>query len=345
MYDIFAGLVVGGAGPVGTRPHAPKDRALPKDGVVEKLMPARISECALYLGRDPGAPCMDDKSTKHVVEALGVSPSPSKTAAELIDEAKSKTGCTTEKCVVDRAAPTIGEQAKDIATIYFKVKGPTDAALLSNVHIDKVMKQWSLAWPEFFPYNFNMRNYADYSYHNGYIKNQPDTLATIQFTDLLSGAYNNKRYKCAGCIINSDVYQGSGKHWMALFADARDDRGWTVEFFNSSGNNPAPEWVNWMEKTRIAMESVYKGAKKPEIVKVCSVRHQESKSECGLYSLFYIWARLNNVPYSYFNVSHVPDQFMFEFRQHIFDNPAAAVGDKFDWKDYARRVNIKWEKD
>jgi catalase len=134
---------------------------------------------------------------------------------------------------------------------------------------------------------------------------------------------------------------------MVLFADVRETR-YTVEFFNSSGNSPDAEWVNWMVKTKAGIENlIEKGVlpkKDVEILKVSNIRHQKSKSECGLYALFYIWMRLNGVPPEYFATTPVPDQHMFEFRQHLFnDRKRQPSIKKFHWETYRGQVNIKWE--
>ena len=55
-----------------------------------------------------------------------------------------------------------------------------------------------------------------------------------------------------------------------------------------------------------------------EIIIVSSLEHQESNTECGLYTLFYIRARLENVPYSRFLEQEIPDENMIEFRKHCF---------------------------
>jgi len=79
-----------------------------------------------------------------------------------------------------------------------------------------------------------------------------------------------------------------------------------------------------------------------EIIRTTKVKHQKSKSECGVYSLFYVWARLNGVPPEKFTANIVPDELMFEFRQHIFAG-SSMQGGKFDWDEYQKKVNIKWE--
>jgi hypothetical protein len=131
---------------------------------------------------------------------------------------------------------------------------------------------------------------------------------------------------------------------MALFVDTTKPV-WTVEFFNSSGNNPQPEWMNWMEKTKNILERITARDKLPntvKIIKASSLQHQWSRTECGLYSLFYIWARLNGVPADYFEHNTIPDQLMFEFRHHIFHNKKSTIK-KFDWDKYQSEIKLEWE--
>lgn len=306
------------------------------------LMPAQISECALFLNRPPGEPCISPETTSKIGSVLHIT-GDNKT---IIAKAKEQLSCDSERCVIGKLTGELGESIarKEINT-NLKIKGPTDTKLLSNVNIDSTLKQWTIAFPDFYAYSFNMLNYASYSWDGGYITNSPDTLATIQWHDLYNGT-TGKKYNCAACIINSDTYQGEGKHWMALFADARHGDRWTVEFFNSSGNSPAPEWVSWLIKTRNSMESILDAQHKKipvEIIKASDIRHQKSRSECGLYSLFYVWARLNGIPPEFFKTKHIPDKLMFEFRQHLFADPNRPMEHKFDWNEYQKTVKIDWE--
>lgn len=314
-----------------------------KNNVVVELIPEAVSECALYLNKSSGDTCMSSDAVQAVGSALGLIGD----SRVVIEAAKEKLDCDNERCVLGKMIPVLGEdKVRHEINTFLKVKGPTDSKLLSNVHIDSTLKQWTAMAKDFYPYNFNMLNYASYAYDNGYILNHPDTLATVLFVDLYNGELNGKKYRCAGCVINSDSYQGSGKHWMALFADSRGGDRWTVEFFNSSGNAPAPEWVSWLVKTRSGMESILEREKKKipvEIMKVSDIRHQQSKSECGLYSLFYIWARLHGIPPEYFMSNPIPDQLMFEFRHHLFDDPKRKNVRKFNWNEYKNQVNVEWE--
>lgn len=223
-----------------------------------------------------------------------------------------KFDCDSEQCIVKK----LGINQADA----YKLEGPRDVKLLSNTNIDDTLKIWAREDKTFFPYNFNMRNFKEYSFRNGAVINKPDTLDTITFGDLYDRGYTR-----AGCVINTDVYQGGGKHWMALYIDASRAEEWTVEFFNSSGNSPTVGWVEWMQKTVDEMNEMLDGKGQSagetpmvRMVKVCSMRQQKSKTECGVYSLFYLYARMNGIPYSHFMKFPVCDKIMFLMRQHLF---------------------------
>ena len=301
-----------------------------KDNTVQKLIPDVISECALGIHGDV---CSTVQTVKAIAAIINVDGS--KSSADIMHAAKKQTDCDDERCVLQKLIPKIGENiVRGELKTNFKIVGPTDNKLLSNVNIDDTLTQWITKFSTFFPYNFNMLNYASYAYRNQRTVNEPDTLATKKFSDLY-----NKGSRTMACVINSDTYQGNGKHWMALFADARGDK-WTVEFFNSSGNPPAPEWVNWLVKTKAAMEEFNPNV---AIVKASSFRHQQSRTECGVYSLFYIWARLQGTPVEYFRANPIPDQLMLEFRQHVFHDPTRTHVKKFDWDAYNKSVKVTWE--
>jgi hypothetical protein len=309
------------------------------DDQLPKLIPDKISECSLVSNRDDV--CMGQPALAAVAVAVH---SDAVTPRGILDDALEATGCKTERCVLEKL-PLDRQLVRAELAYAYKIRGPVDNALLSNVNIDNTLKQWGMKWRRFYPYNFNMKNYTAYRFREGRVESEPDTLATVPVVDLFMGAYD-----CAGCVINTDSYQGDGKHWMALFADRRGSSGEstpglgrtaTVEFFNSSGNNPQPEYCNWLIKSKSDLEAA---GIPTEIVKVSRIQHQKSRSECGLYSLFYIWSRLHGVPAAAFGSRPVPDRLMFEFRQHLFHDPTKPALEKFDWDEFQKKVRVEWEK-
>ncbi len=309
---------------------------LPTPAELTKIIPANISDCSIVSTATTPS-CLQPGTLQVIAEAIQVTNDES-----VLPAARSRLNCPDNKCVVEKMVSRglIDKKTGYMEIANLKLAGPTDNALLNNTNIDHILQQWMIKFPRFFAYNFNMLNYADYSFRDGTTISAPDTLATIPWTQI------SEKYNCCACVINSDKYQGGGKHWMALFADWRSTP-YTIEFYNSSGNAPAPEWINWMEKTSAFME-IDRLEKKTstipaKVIRVTSKRSQHSKTECGVYSLFYIWARLNGIPVDYFANSTIPDKLMFEFRQHLYMGPRGVTNGKFNWDEYQKKVNVTWE--
>lgn len=323
-------------------------RSVEKDEVVSKIIPPVVTPCSLISPQAQlgASTCMSPQTVEKISVLLGIDQAEEDTVGggndvHAVEKAKEILGCGTEVCVLRRLEGKLGRSLveREIRA-NLKVEGPTGTGLLTNVNIDAVMSQWALKYRTFFAYNFNMRNYKQYSFRNGEVLNAPDTLATVDWSDLIAGS---PAWETGACVANTDVYQNMGKHWIALFVDLRGKDHASVEFFNSSGNSPQPEYLDWLIKTKLQVESTGRNAK---IIKCCSIRHQHSMTECGVYSLFYIYARLNGVPAEYFMERPVPDQLMFEFRQHLFTdgNEGSNSTYVFSWDSFAKKVPVKWER-
>lgn len=298
-----------------------------KDNITSRLVPERVSECSLMRKGPTNGTCLSMEAVKYLASATGLDHIKNDDKS-VMEQIRKRYGAIDDRFLIK-------ELPKEMAVrehAFFKMDGPVGTKLLSNTDIDSIMNQWHIHWPKFYAYNFNMLNYTEYNFRDGRVRAGADTLASVDPRELF------EVYNCAGCIINSDTYQGSGKHWMALFADNRDPNNATVEFFNSSGRSPMPEWCSWMNRVARALET--KNGKRPEL-KCGNIIQQESMTECGPYSLFYIWARLNGTPASYFNESRIPDELVMEFRSHLYSD---GVPGTFNFDEYSKSHTVKWDK-
>lgn len=214
-----------------------------------------------------------------------------------------------------------GEEPEDIVEDCFRVKGSWLPQPLSNDQIDMTLWQWEQGFPAFCNLGFTMLNFAEYG-------GSPEVLIQ-NLSALLAGreiTYDCKELRGKvvieprprrqfGIVLNSDNLGGRGKHWTTLFVDVQATSA-TIEFFNSSGNSPYPEVVKWAAKLGRALEAA---GKHPEFIRVSSIRHQHGDTECGVYSLYYIYSRLNGTGYEAFKHMPIPDEKMTEFRKtHLF---------------------------
>lgn len=307
-----------------------------KDQVTLKLVPEVVSECSLVHKKSNGiitGTCLSQKAVTWLGSKAGMNIAvPDE---QVLKEIKQRYSASSDKDLLQYLPDDLMKEQ----SINFKISGPDGVQLLSNYDIDQILTQWTVAFPDFWAYNFNMLNYTQQSFRDGRVQNQPDTLATVDPVELF------KKYKCCGCVINSDVYSGSGKHWMALFADNRGPEP-TVEFFNSSGRSPAPEWISWLNRTARAIDEVNKAAntkKAPAKIRYGNMVQQYSMTECGLYSLFYIWGRLNGIGPDYFMTKPIKDELMFEFRAHLYEGYLERNQKHWSYEVFKKNTKVKWD--
>lgn len=309
-------------------------------------------ECAEDASRPGGSPC----SSGAVIQAIekfaetyaGDAPAPGEKkptllpignteGAAAVRAAAAALHCDSESCVLSHpdfvkfANQSEGISSRQIALEKeqkFKTAGPRNSTeLLNNFHIDETLQRWARVFTEFFPYPFAMMDFDKTG----------EPFARWDIVDILEGkvaqemgpGYKPVRRKtqCAGCVLNTDTHDGPGKHWVAAFVDTRKrgspNEDWTIEYFNSAGRPPPRAMVGWMEKTRARLENYRKqrgDTGKVLTVPVTAIAHQDSQTECGLFSLFFLRKRLEGTPYTFFQNSRklISDDAMTKFRQFVF---------------------------
>lgn len=297
-------------------PHVPTTNNQ-KDNIITQLIPNKISaECSIIA---PSTDiCLSEELINDLSKKLGTDGDPAAT----LKAAKEKTGCDSQVCVIKSNLLTRQMRDKEIANV--KVDGPTNVDWLSNIHIDNTLDMWTRRFKDFYHCKFSMADFAD----------EKDMLANSDLAKIYKDGF-----RTFGCVINTDKYSGTGRHWMALFVDMRSEP-FSVEFFNSSGNQPQVTYIQWLVDTANSL----KGIAATNIIKVCRIRHQNSKTECGVYSLFYIWARLNNTAPEYFMTTVIDDKLMMEFRLHLFNDKRRPIFNKFNYVEQFGSF-AQWEPD
>jgi len=271
---------------------------------LQALIPGNISECSL-ISAGKSTTCFPESILNYIIP--GASQKPEVEQESIVEKLMEKTGCQDQRCLLlsdfiyDKIPAT---EIKQSLERDFKVGGPKDSSLLTNVNIDGVMKQWALHFKDFYPCRFSMRNHEEVQ----------DELAKVKFQDLY-----NKGFRTFGCVLNTDTYDGRGIHWMGLFVDMRD-KVWEICLYNSSGRLPPKEYDTWMVRRKIELEKIAPPGVKVVLAPMNRIPHQELDTECGVYSLFFIWAKLNKQMTEVFHKGKIRDKYMYEFRQHLFDD-------------------------
>ena len=251
-------------------------------------------------------------------------------------------GCDDEACVVSHSAVVdflVKKEGREMASnlrrevlSHFAVAGPHDSTdLLSNFDLDGILQGWALEFPTFFNCPFCMFDFETEGYLFGrvhmpavYLGKTPQ----LVFSKSTPETPKKVRRPCTtfACILNTDISSGKGKHWVCMFVDMRGDSEtpWTVEYFNSSGHPPPRQIIRWMEKTADALRELRRtltpdGKNIVHAMPVTKITHQKTKTECGVYTCFYIRARLEgNTPWQHFSDWRIDDASMTAFRKHLF---------------------------
>lgn len=225
---------------------------------------------------------------------------------QVIDEMKKMLDCNSESCIFRRQDFVEFAKIANIESIlnkFFKPQGPsTNFNLLSNFNIDDVLDQFEKKFVDrkFLHIPFQMRDFERVG----------TELATVDLAKKFQ-----EGYKTFGVVLNTDWHRNQGIHWYCIFGENYGNK-ISIEYFNSSGKPPLPETEVWLQKTKHHLE---KSLKIPvELVYFTGIEFQNDDHSCGVYSIAYIWLRLEKVPPSWFRVDNFNDAAMHDLRKNIF---------------------------
>jgi hypothetical protein len=277
------------------------------------------SECGLDV---PGSVCSTKKTVNDMKIFLKKMDKPiPKNDVNVVNSLKQELGCPTEKDVIKN--PTFKKNSSELnikeSLDNFKIDGPANSTrLLNNIQIDTVMLLLTKQHLKNHHMTFQMLCFNGIRDGKGWkiikgVEATPTALSTINLvTDVI-----NKGKDTFSVVLNTDTREGAGIHWFCLFCDFRQ-RPFTVEYFNSSGNMPLLPVHEWLEKTTADLQDA--GYHDTKMVILAHFTHQiDSETECGPYSIYYIWSRLNNVSPDTFQTNRVKDSEMIKFRKLLFN--------------------------
>jgi hypothetical protein len=215
---------------------------------------------------------------------------------------------------------------------YFKPKAKSVGGnyWINNTEIDNIQFQLQCAFPGYYYSYIHMidlemfnPNNQQILLHNEKIYNIKD----INFVNELNKNNNKFTYngdlKYYGTVWNTDLSTNSGLHWFALFIDFTN-KPITIEYFNSSGL-PLTEGTHvhkrkeFLKFLQNLADELSKAGHDAKFIQVTNKEHQkDNTANCGSYSLFYIWSRLNGKPFTDFNKDIITDEEMEKFRTELW---------------------------
>ncbi len=294
-----------------------------------------MSECALNAAPKNGT-CL---SEAHIQELSGFT-----------DEFMNiKNKCDHDNCILDaiKAPDEVKDKIKREA-LKISTKKISDDYWLNNTEIDCVMSQYRLKYKgfghgfihmcdleSFEPANVSSFDYTVYpareidfgkEFAHALTRRGIINKPVPGFTSMIS-TYNNEPLQSYGIICNTDSSKGSGQHWFCIYisTDQKDPEDtskiWIrIELFNSAGGGCDNQEFNkfWKKK---AMEIADATGLKCTFDEITNIQHQsDNTGNCGSYSLFYIYSRLNHCLPSEFNDPQykITDYAMLKFRSVCF---------------------------
>jgi hypothetical protein len=200
---------------------------------------------------------------------------------------------------------------KELTQYTFAPKSPTTwiknkNEWLSSVEIEKVMKQYETAFPNF---AFIGPSPIDFDTVQMYGECVWEELCKFVLNDYLKDGKTK-----IGIIFNTDPHYKDGSHWISLFIDVKQKY---IFYFDSNGD-PPPKQIKVFEE-RVASQGRELGINF-EITGNYPKEHQLGDTECGMYSLYFIIELLTDRKnIDFFKKSTIRDHQMELLRSDYFN--------------------------
>lgn len=177
---------------------------------------------------------------------------------------------------------------------------------LSSTDIEKVMKQYEYAYPN---YAFIGPSPIDFDKIKLYNQCVWEELCNFDLKSFI-----NKNKTKIGIIFNTDPHYKNGSHWIALFIDIKNN---IIYFFDSNGDPCPKEIIKLVERIKEQASqlniNMYFKENHP-------MEHQEGDTECGVYTIYFITELLKgNKRYDFFNKYKIDDDHVHIYRKIYFN--------------------------
>jgi hypothetical protein len=177
---------------------------------------------------------------------------------------------------------------------------------LSSLDIDRVEKEYEKLFKNYvflgcIPIDFDLKS-----------KTGQCLVDVLCSTDIKSLYRKGKSQ--IGIIFNTDVHTGPGQHWIALFCDIRPELEQPrITYFDSYSQKPEKSIRKLMKRWKESWETT-NIHDKPMSTTYNKTRHQFKDSECGIYSLYFHYSCLNQIPMD----QKISDEAINVFRRLLF---------------------------
>jgi hypothetical protein len=209
-----------------------------------------------------------------------------------------------EQCWLEQNVINNNNSLKSYLEKYYKPKKPEGKyAWLSTTDINSVLKQFEDKFKE-----FKFMGAVPIDFDEFFIEYQKLDICSLKSRGITK----------IGCVFNLDKHNERGSHWVSLFAniDTSKDGDPFIGYFDSVGTCPPPKEIQTL---------MYRLAKQINDclnikikLKCNSFQHQKSSSECGVYSIYFIFKCLENESFEGITTNKISDEKINKMRDFFF---------------------------
>ena len=116
-----------------------------------------------------------------------------------------------------------------------------------------------------------------------------------------------------GIVFNLDKHNQPGSHWVAMFIDMTHPLHY-IDYFDSAGDEPP----GLIKKFMNSIKTKFDKNKDQSALIYNNRRHQFGKSECGVFSIYYILSRIEGKTPHQLSKKHIKDSHMNKLRDYYF---------------------------
>lgn len=121
----------------------------------------------------------------------------------------------------------------------------------------------------------------------------------------LDDIHKKQKINKLGIIYNHDKHYESGSHWTGIYINIPDK---TIDYYDSYGTKPPKLIYEFMKKI---------GNNEYKLI-YNDKRHQYGGSECGMYSMYFILQRLENITMKQISEKKISDNNMNKLRDILY---------------------------
>lgn len=292
----------------------------------------QYSKCALSKAPNQDGSCLDTNHIKLIS---------SYTKGNTISDIKTETKCTDDECILAKVnMPDVIQDRIKREALKTNAESLDGNYWINNTEIDTCMSQMRKQYPGFahtFIHMSDMKSFPPSNIDSFDYVVKP--LTEINLAECIYNGLHNKPscadlstignvpLKSIGIVFNTDRSTGSGQHWFAVYisTNMKDPQSpnkplIVIEVFNSSGLDiDSKSFQTFWEQQRILISQ--RTGCRCEYRLVSTIPHQrDDTGNCGSYSLFYIYSRLNGAKPEEFNIpgKKILDETMQRFRSVMF---------------------------